>query len=235
MALMDLQCNQGNFTLLLNPDEKRYELPGHCAARFSNTHVAVFCRILGGFCRQVLIYPLQQSTRDTIWPAASLPLPAGTNNFVFSHITTPDLIFTILLTYSHHRLERFPDRQEGELHTAFTFSFDPSTANATFVEHSDEFSQNVVHDRYSIPQLSRSGHTLLHWGFGGEIKSEHLRLGGERKSSVLLKGSRSLKRGSFAGNIILDVDDRKGLVAWWWGGAPCSPVTMIKYGYCEKL
>jgi hypothetical protein len=145
------------------------------------------------------------------------------------------LTFTIILTNSQYGYTGIPDHQDGELHTAFTFSFDPSAALATFVEESDSFQQNVAHDRYNIPQLSRSGLTLLHWGTGGEIKCEHLRPSGDRKSSVLLKGSRFIQRGLFQGHIVLDVDDRKGLVAWWWGGIPCRSITMIRYGNIGRV
>ncbi|KAH8828825.1 hypothetical protein DL96DRAFT_1595700 [Flagelloscypha sp. PMI_526] len=258
IALMDLLSEKGRITLLLNPNAKRREHLGQCDVRFSRTHVAVFCRFLYGAwnCREVLIYPLQNplqnSTQDMIWPTARSLLPKGTNNFVFSHITTTDLTFTIFLTYSNSRPEppqfHKPPPGQPELihvesedayfsptHTAFTFTFDPSVAKASFVEESSIPDQHMHQDHYSLPQLSRSGRTLVHWGISGEIKCEHIGLGSERKSSVLLKGSRFLNRGGFRGNIVLDLDDRKGLAAWWWTERPRSTITMVKYGHCEGL
>jgi hypothetical protein len=188
--------------------------------------------------------------QDTIWPVARSELPQGTNNFIFSHTTTSDLTFTILLTHAHAKYADWPNLQPGEpelihtgsgdsyfspTHTVFTFSFDPLSEIATFFEKSDIPDLNLYHDRSCIPHLSRSGRTVLHWGEGGEIKCEHLGLEGERKSSVLLRSSRHSKRGLVRGHIVVDVDDRKGLVAWWWGGSPWNMVALVRYGSCEGL
>ncbi|KAH8814524.1 hypothetical protein DL96DRAFT_415365 [Flagelloscypha sp. PMI_526] len=252
IALIDLQDEKGKITSLLNPHGiQRHELLGHCVARFSHTHVVVFYRLREGYCRGVLVYPLQNMAKqDTIWPVARSELPQGTNNFIFSHTTTSDLTFTILLTHAHAKYAECPWLQPGEpelihrdpgdsyfspTHTTFTFSFDPLSEIAAFFEKSDIPDLYLYHTHSCIPHLSRSARAVLHWGEGGEIKCEHLGLEGERKSSVLLRSSRHSKRGLGRGHIVVDVDDRKGLVAWWWGGSPWNMVTLVKYGNCEGL
>ncbi|KAH8826762.1 hypothetical protein DL96DRAFT_1212855 [Flagelloscypha sp. PMI_526] len=100
-ALIDLRYS-GAVTYLLNEDGAKFFANKNTgtSARFSREHVVIFHYPSADQDLRGNIYSMQSTTQVHIRPITVQKFPAGTKSVVFSHITTQDLAFSMLITPS---------------------------------------------------------------------------------------------------------------------------------------
>ncbi|KAH8826767.1 hypothetical protein DL96DRAFT_1212876 [Flagelloscypha sp. PMI_526] len=144
--------DSGTMTHLLSADGARLIASGNdgISARFSREHAIIFHypsmhKDLFGH-----VYALRSTTQTQTHPIAGQRFPTGTKSAIFSHITTEDLVFPMLITYlltpEVTNMELSQTERQGGLfqfnertatYTTFSFAFSPQNLMTTLERQED--------------------------------------------------------------------------------------------------